>query len=233
MSAGCALFGKVQTRRDFIAVATPRAFLSAWEPWLQNAVAASREALRDEWTTAFLSAPIWRFWLGSDIAGTATVGAIMPSMDGVGRYFPLTFAACAEDGATFDPPEVDARDDWFDRVETYLLATLGIHEHDALLAAFARIAPPDARPRKAAWPDVAFDDYDVVRVEAGARTFEQCFALTRSADPDRAYSSSSFWWTAGGEGYPPRAFAARRLPAPFVFAHMLTGEFAVPGGRNG
>lgn len=226
MGARCSLFGKAPTRRDFFAVATPRRFLSAWEPWLQNSVAASREALRDGWSEAFLSAPIWRFWLGSDILGAAAIGAIMPSMDGVGRYFPLTLVAIAAAGETFDPPEVDAQDRWFDVIEDFLLATLGMGDQNALLAAFAMAPDPSARPKKASWPDVAFDPFDIVRVEAGSRSFESCFALTRGADPDRAFSSSSFWWTVGGEGYPRRVFAARRLPAPFVFARMLTGEFA-------
>jgi type VI secretion system protein ImpM len=232
MGAVCSLFGKAATRRDFFAVATPRTFLSAWEPWLQESVAASRETLRDDWIKAFLSAPIWRFWLGADILGAAAIGAIMPSMDGVGRYFPLTLVACAAAGETFDPPEVDAQDQWFDAVEEYLLATLGMREHEVLLAAFAQLAPPKARPIKVSWPDVVFDPYGVVGVEAADRRFEPCFALTRGADPDRAFSSSSFWWTVGGEGYPPRVFAARRLPSPFVYAHMLTGEFAEAEARN-
>ncbi|MCI4678283.1 type VI secretion system-associated protein TagF [Rhodoblastus acidophilus] len=226
MGAGCSLFGKAPTRRDFFAVATPRSFLAAWEPWLQNAVAASRDALRDGWIKAYLSAPIWRFWLGSDILGAAAIGAIMPSMDGVGRYFPLTLVACAAAGETFDPPEVDAQDQWFEEVEDYLLATLGMREHDALLAAFGAAPAPRSRPKKASWPDVAFDPYDIVRVETAGRAFESCFTLARGADPDRAFSSSSFWWTIGGDGFSPRAFAARRLPSPFIFAPMLTGEFA-------
>ena len=32
----CGLFGKLGAKRDFIALATPRSFLEAWEPWVQS-----------------------------------------------------------------------------------------------------------------------------------------------------------------------------------------------------
>ena len=52
----------------------------------------------------------------------------MSSLDGVGRYFPLTLFACADDDAAIPPPEVNSQDDWFDAAEGLLLSTL---EHDA------------------------------------------------------------------------------------------------------
>ncbi|WP_164076542.1 type VI secretion system-associated protein TagF, partial [Stenotrophomonas maltophilia] len=48
-----------------------------------------------DWTAVFLKAPIWRFWCGSSVLGTSLIGALMPSVDGVGRYFPLTVLAPA------------------------------------------------------------------------------------------------------------------------------------------
>ena len=63
----CSLFGKLPARRDFIAVKAPREFLAAWEPWLQSAISSSRNELGKDWQPAFLTAPIWRFWLGEEI----------------------------------------------------------------------------------------------------------------------------------------------------------------------
>lgn len=224
MAVTRALFGKVQTRRDFVAVATPRPFLSLWERWLQEAVAASREALRDKWIDSYLTAPIWRFWLGADLCGATAIGALMPSMDGVGRYFPLTLVMIAEEGAAFAPPEVDAQDDWFEQAEAFLLETLDIHDHDALLDAFARLPAPrnaDATPEQVARLDGAAS-----RIAAEDLAFERCFAIGREAEAARAASASTFWWTAGGEGFAPCAVACLRMPSPTVFTAMLTGQFA-------
>ena len=70
----CGLFGKLGAKRDFIALATPRSFLEAWEPWVQSSLSASRHQLGDRWQQAFLTAPVWRFWLGAEICGTTVAG---------------------------------------------------------------------------------------------------------------------------------------------------------------
>jgi type VI secretion system protein ImpM len=230
MPVSPALFGKVQTRRDFIAVATPRRFLTVWEQWLQTGMAASREALRDGWNEAFLTAPIWRFWLGADICGASALGAFMPSMDGVGRYFPLTYVAVAGTDAALAPPEADARSPWFEQVEDFLLSTLEKQDHDALLQAFEKVAAPVENRREENGRVTRLDDgADQSLVEG--QGFEHAFAIARAAEAARAASSSTFWWTAGGEGFAPCAISCLRLPSPPVFTAMLTGRFE-PGAPS-
>ena len=46
--------------------------------------------------------------------GATVLGAFMPSLDGIGRYFPLTLFACADEGAAIAPPELDPQDQWFE-----------------------------------------------------------------------------------------------------------------------
>ncbi len=48
----CGLYGKLPCKRDFVALAAPRAFLSVWVPWLQGGVSASRAQLGDGWRDA-------------------------------------------------------------------------------------------------------------------------------------------------------------------------------------
>ena len=63
----CGLYGKLPTKRDFVAIKAPREFLAVWEPWMQSGLSASRHALGDSWQQTFLTAPIWRFWLGEEL----------------------------------------------------------------------------------------------------------------------------------------------------------------------
>ena len=61
----------------------------------------------DVWLEAFLEAPVWRFVLPPGLCGArAAIGLIMPSVDKVGRYFPLTL------GGVAGRPERRSRDDW-------------------------------------------------------------------------------------------------------------------------
>ena len=139
----CGLYGKLPTKRDFIAIGTPRELLNVWEPWMQGGLSASRHSLGDNWQQAFLTAPIWRFWLGADLCGTTVLGAFMPSLDGVGRYFPLTLFAYPGEGAAIPPPELDPQEAWFTEAEEYLLSTL---EQDVTFDSAMRGLEQIARP---------------------------------------------------------------------------------------
>lgn len=76
---------------DFFRNAAPSGFVSVWDPWLQKAMLAGQEVLGDTWDRVYMSAPIWRFTLSPGLAGASKVmGVLMPSVDRVGRRFPLT-----------------------------------------------------------------------------------------------------------------------------------------------
>ena len=220
------LFGKLQAKRDFIAVATPRSFLSVWEPWLQGCISASRMQLADKWQNAFLTAPVWRFWLGAEICGEIVAGALMPSMDGVGRYFPLTFLAFAEPGDRLPPPEIDPCESWFAAIEEFLFVTLdATRPYEAITQALTAFPPPAAaNPEWPAGLTVLAPRPGIVSMAEDG--FATAFSRARIADAANASAGMSFWWTAGGEGYPPHALAAPRLPDPYLYAAMLTGAFA-------
>ena len=78
--------------------------------WFQAAVAAhpsnvlARNELGTAWQDIYLVSPIWRFWIGGDILTTACAGALMPSVDSVGRFFPLAIIYHAEPGEVIVPP---------------------------------------------------------------------------------------------------------------------------------
>lgn len=95
MSEAAALpgwFGKLPGMGDFAHRRLPESFRSVWDPWLQRGLARLRDRHAD-WTSHYLEAPMWCFALGPQVAGEgAWIGVLMPSVDGVGRYFPFTLA---------------------------------------------------------------------------------------------------------------------------------------------
>lgn len=94
MAAGFGAFGKMPSLGDFFRVNLPVGFVDAWDGWVQSALVEGRRRLGEAWQDCYMSAPIWRFSLAAGLAGeVAATGVIMPSVDRVGRQYPLTLAA--------------------------------------------------------------------------------------------------------------------------------------------
>lgn len=102
MSAGSAVgfFGKLPARGDFVRAGLPSSFVNPWDSWLQAAIASARSTLGEAWLPAWMEAPVWRFLLAPGLCGDqAALGVWMPSVDRVGRHFPLTCACLGVDMA--------------------------------------------------------------------------------------------------------------------------------------
>jgi len=211
MAAG--LFGKLPAKRDFIEHAVERAVMEKWDPWLQSAVATSRQMLGGDWLQRYLHAPIWRFWLGPGICGRCVLGALMPSVDGVGRYFPLSLVWAADGFVA--PPEYDEQAAWFDAVEQVLLGALADEaRYEDVLAALRALPAPKA-PAPEAEPG-----------DSVAAMFRE-FARARAAE---THAGLSCWWVPSHDdgATPPRALMRRGLPAPEDYTAMIA---TVPGDR--
>ena len=124
------LYGKVPAHGDFIDRQLPVSFIRAWDDWLQSVIANSRERLGEDWLDHYLTSPIWRFMLSSGTLDEQSwAGVLVPSVDSVGRYFPLTIATplpAASALLTF----CEHNQDWFQTLEAIALAAL----HDNLNA---------------------------------------------------------------------------------------------------
>lgn len=136
--AGCTgLYGKLPARGDFVRVGLPNTFVAPWDAWLQAGIAASRDQFGTDWLPAWLEAPVWRFSLAPGLCGPdAVLGLMLPSVDRVGRYFPLTLAAVFPHGAASDPATAEA---WLDDAEAAGRAAL---EQDATQDQVAALLPP-------------------------------------------------------------------------------------------
>jgi type VI secretion system protein ImpM len=216
----CGLYGKLPAKRDFVSLGVPRNFLRIWEPWLDQGLRESRADMGlAEWTEAFASAPIWRFWLGRDLCGKPIVGAIMPSMDACGRFYPLTLVGAAESGEVLAPPTVDPHFAWYDEAETFLLATLdGNTSFDATREALARLS-------RRTDPAGADGEDAGVPLPAPEAALQKLLAALALAPREIPVEQVAFFWTLGGEDYPPAALMHRSMPAPRAFARLLSDRF--------
>ncbi|MGL4291176.1 MAG: type VI secretion system-associated protein TagF [Phreatobacter sp.] len=216
------VFGKLPAKRDFVAIDLPSSVLRPWETWLQGAIAETRQSLGADWNVAFVKAPIWRFWCGSSVLGTSLVGALMPSVDGVGRYFPLTVLAPAPPEHRFAPPSRDNRTAALEALEDLMLTALEPDcDFDAFLADLRAIEPPEALASPAPpAPGETFFGGGPEATSLGDRLID-----AQHKAEVAAVEAMSVWWTVGGEGFAPMALNARGLPSSVTFAAMLTGAF--------
>lgn len=152
------LFGKLPARGDFVRESLPRDFTDSWDAWWQRGFADTQRRPRDEWLAAWLEAPVWRFVLPPGLCGRNSVlGLWLPSVDQVGRYWPLTLAATAATDWTPHVAEMTpfleaAEEAGRDALEQDLSPTdLLKRIQDSLAAADAPTPGPDLVPGQAAW----------------------------------------------------------------------------------
>jgi type VI secretion system protein ImpM len=230
---GAGFCGKLPIRADFITRRLPLAYVERWHDWLAECLAGLRDALGEGWLDAYLYGPIWRFAVPAGLAGPhAVAGTLMPSVDSVGRYFPLTIALPLASPEALVSMALEGRS-WFDGAEACSLAALeGELDIDMLGERLAALALPalivrsgvasgtsPAVPR----PGRAF----ILGIEEGAgENF-----LAQHAAP-QLMAGNSLWWTRGAESMPPAVAIASYLPMPASFAAMLIGEWAKYGWQE-
>ncbi|MET1077906.1 MAG: type VI secretion system-associated protein TagF [Pseudomonas sp.] len=82
-------YGKIPVLGDFVTREVQRPLQVQLDTWLQSGLLAL-QGQRADWLEAYLVTPVWQFLLPPGICGEqACAGLLMPSVDRVGRYFPL------------------------------------------------------------------------------------------------------------------------------------------------
>lgn len=229
----CGLFGKLAAKRDFITLNVPGNVLLPWEKWMQTGLASSRHALGPGWLDAYLKAPLWRFWLGASLCGQPVVGVLMPSIDGVGRHFPLTVFSLAPPEARFALTGDGTHEDWFVQAEDFLLSTLDAGEDFAATTSALEVLP-DYPSTSAALLREPGGAGDLMTVRAAGETElpDALGGLARAMDA-RAREGMSFFWTIGGGDFHPLALAATGMPRPEHMQRMLVAGLAAPDHADG
>ena len=148
-----------------------------------------------------MTMPVWRFLVkrsqGDDALGGPLAGALMPSVDRVGRKFPLTVVAAADGAETAGEPAQG----WYDEVEAVLL---GAVREEAELSDFQEAVAGLAAP------------------DAGADT--RASSSGKDVEPDqetKGQVASRFWCGTGTRSY---RFDCDGLPAPEEFRWLLLPE---------
>jgi type VI secretion system protein ImpM len=229
-------YGKLPSLGDFVGRRVPEQVVERWDHWLQESVASSRASLGERWLDLYLTAPMWRFFANRGVLDRQPVaGVVFPSVDRVGRYFPVTvFATLPDDSVGLVVADRCAR--WFERVEDLVLAQLDdesrdVDEFEEALAATGTILLSDlgavaARPWNRGFPEVGGDRLDLLHVPLGDRLDVGPAALTwLDQMVVRSMSNAVFWWSSGSNNVRPSWLVTRGLPKPAAFGSMLNGDW--------
>jgi type VI secretion system protein ImpM len=225
-------YGKIPGTGDFIARRVPASFREPWDGWLQRAIEGSQQRLGAKWRDAFLSMPAWRFVLGPGVLGAnAWAGLMLPSVDAVGRYFPLT-VACALPSPNLDPlATLLAASPWFEHVESIALEAIAQRaDTGAIDAALSR------RRFEARWLRLP-ESSDATMPERGAKPQMVCIELAPGAGmsgalrdvAERLCEPVSAWLAEPSELFGRSLLLCESLPAGEQFCAMMDGRWVEHG----
>lgn len=221
-------YGKIPALGDFASRRLPSPAIASWDRWLQHAMAASRADLGEYWLETYLSAPIWRFAVMPGVIGpTGWAGVVMPSVDKVGRHFPLILTVIL-DGQQADAAL--AAQAWYAELERIALSVLrpefAVAQLEANLVALPFPAPDDdtwsTAQELANWCRDPAPAHAIALPELAAlhdiRTTRTQHTLVTHG------FGKSLWWTAAESAGRPRLCCFVGLPPEEQFAKLLEGS---------
>ena len=223
-------YGKVPTHGDFVQRRLPRSFIDPWDSWLQRAIAISREQLAEAWLDNYLHSPIWRFVLPAGLCGEhGAAGVLMPSVDSVGRYYPMTIAALLP-GPANQLGIAAAGGAWFASAEDMALSCL---EDGFMLKVFEERldslgavpgASEDGMARLETLP--ASPNGGLGWTINGGSAEQLCpgiYPKLLDGFVRERFRRYTLWWTSGSHHIPSTLRLSEGLPAESDFAHFLCG----------
>jgi len=222
----CGLFGKTPQQADFVSHYLPDEFTEYWHNWLQSSISVSREQLGESWLDYYLTSPVWRYAIMPNaITSQAITGVFVPSVDEVGRYFPLTIAHI---GPQQPWSAYLHGNDWYNTLQDAALCALDENtSYSQLIGHFEALrAPefpqmPDYKTQSATH---TFAHNQVVIKPTDKTSTELALSLLTNAYT-RLLGNYSLWWTEGSEYVEPCLVLSANLPDPGQFSAMLDGNW--------
>jgi type VI secretion system protein ImpM len=214
-------FGKVVMLGDFAHRRVPHSFIATCDPWLSQCVGASRVQLGARWLDTYLTGPIWRFaWAPGVVDAQWWFGVLMPSVDAVGRYFPLLVC-----GTDQNPPmsaiALDDLSSWYAHAGHAALGTLqpgaSLDSFEADLAAAPAWQQPGQLPLQPQGGQRR--QHHVLPGQPSLGDWAQALASPLFG---KHYAGHSFWLSTQAEG---SLTVVAGLPDPDQFSLMLEGRW--------
>ena len=220
------LYGKLPSYGDFIFRNLNSAFINPWDEWLQHFISGSQEQMGEDWLDIYLTSPIWRFVLSPGVIdNNVWAGLMMPSVDRVGRYFPISLVKPF--ASNISPVNFMLNQhDWFNALETHCLTALdGNIDADELIATVAEI---DVSPQQSYQATYNLGEMGPMLIGLSSDDKEQIdgsLPYLLNAALATGLSSFSLWQTAGSELISPVLFSCQGLPPIGGIASMLDGQW--------
>jgi type VI secretion system protein ImpM len=230
-------YGKLPCRGDFLQRRVPQEFVDVWDAWLQESLHETRTRLQDAWLNTYLTGPVWRFALSGGVCGDKSyLGILVPSVDRVGRYFPLTVVAQLEPRDCLLSVACGSHG-WFAAAEALVLDALQAEALD-----FDTFDEQIALLRERLDPTSAAESSQLLSL-LGSSTFPAEFTKWRiplvTADSlqtalnvlahreiSRYLAPLAIWWTEGSNALAASWLCTRGLPDTVGSVAMLTGDWA-------
>lgn len=226
------LCGKVPSRGDFVDSGLPWDLQQPLTEWLQALIGVSRDQLQQHWLDLYLTSPVWRFaTLPGAFGPYGCAGVMIPSVDRVGRYFPLVLLKTHQSA----PIELHMRGgEWYDNLTAMALSALEPNLDLVPLGNAISALPPIL-------------EEPIIRVPyQGQQTFRQqrnqdhypwhipmrdAGGLTDNSLEllhhllSKTFPAYSLWWTDGSANVEPTCLACSGLPPISGYAAMLDGQW--------
>lgn len=240
MRLGC--FGKIRNCGDFISRHMPHAIEQNFTQWLEAGLTETKERFQQQWLEYFLTSPVWNFILDDPDSRQMIVGTMMPSMDKVGRYYPLTVLQTVNHDGDLDIGLLD-------EVETLMLSTLDKNvEQEQFVQALDQLNE-DSESKNGAKGQLqgyipfsqlraVFNNNDQAIKEIVGKLWPDQNRLISTAkevlnlythESETSGKPSSIWWTKGSEHMRPTVLLCQGFP-PIAGIHAtLDGDWTGSG----
>jgi len=232
-------FGKIPSHGDFVSRRLSSDFVGVWDGWLAESVTQSREQLGDRWLDCYLTSPVWKFAISAGLCGeSAWAGVVIPSVDKVGRYYPLTL------GAQLSPEHgpleaLESLNGWYGTAEQLALSCLADDfDFDTFDEQLSKLGQPVI-------DIVGRLSKSTSAVDDGGES-KKCWRLGVSAADDSAstylrmlyhaldelFELYSLWWTDGSSLVHPSVLVSKGLPSTASYSAFLDGAWLKWGWQD-
>ncbi len=220
------LFGKLPAHGDFVQRNLPAGFITRWDEWLQHFIAGTQEQLAENWLDIYLTSPIWRFVFSSGVIDeNIWTGIMMPSVDRVWRYFPVSIVRRLP--VQTNPFEfLQNQDGWFSATEELALQALdGEIQIDDLMQQLNELEMTAASDYSRNGIAQENQNSFQLNMEFEEQSVSSVYPMLLDSIMTQQFKSYSIWKTTGSDYIEPCFFCTQGLPDIQRMPAMIKGDW--------